>query len=113
MTNNVEPLMIGNQQRSPEKNMNLLLSKLKGGIVPEPNKYYTFIYKAKTPRIQYDQHPCILCGQVFQWGFTGYNIHWEEVRRYTWGEVISNVFELNEEEFQSMQNYQTARMRSS
>ena len=110
-TNNVDPLLKGNNQRGPEKNMQLLLDKLDATIVPEPDKYYTFIYKAKTPRIQYDQHPCIVCQNVFNWGFTGFNIHWEDVRRYTWGEVVSNVYELNQEEFQSMQNYQTQRLR--
>ena len=112
MTNKVEPLLKGNSQRSPEKNMQLLLSKLKPSIVPEPSKYYTFIYTAKTPNIQYDQHPCILCGSVFQWGFTGYNIHWQDSRRYTWAEC-SNLYELNDEEFQLMQDYNTQRMRMS
>ncbi len=108
--NRVDPLLLGAVGRSPEKNMQLLLNKLKGGIVPTPDKYYTFVYKAKTPNIQYDQHPCIVCLNVFSWGFTGNNIHMGP-RQYTWLEVISNVYELNEEEFKSMQDYPTARMR--
>ena len=32
-------------------------------------KYYTFIYFAKTPLIQYDQHPLVAVFDVFDWGF--------------------------------------------
>ena len=67
-------------------------------IVPSPNKYYTFVYKAKTRGIRYDQHPLILCGNVFKWGFTGENIH-IGTRQYSWNEVLSNLYELSEDEF--------------
>ena len=83
--------------------MGLLLSTIKGpGIVPRPNKYYTFVYKAKTKGIQYDQHPLIICGNVYKWGFNGINEHWGTIRQYSWGEVLSNVYELSEEEFQTL-----------
>lgn len=86
--------------QDPTKNMALLLAKLNpSGIVPRPNKYYTFIYKAKTPGIQYDQHPLIVCGDIYKWGFNGLNQHWGAIRQYTWNEVLSNVYELSEEQF--------------
>ena len=89
----------------PVRNMALLLSKLEpSGIVPRPNKYYTFIYKAKTRGIQYDQNPLITCGDVYQWGFNGLNVHWGAIRKYSWNEVRSNLFELNDEEFGTLQN---------
>ena len=86
--------------RNPTTCMSMLMGNYQGGstIVPQPNKYYVFVYKAKTPNIQYDEHPFILCGDVFSWGFTGYNIHWQAVRRYTWLECISNLFEINQSE---------------
>jgi hypothetical protein len=88
--------------------MRLVLDKLGPAIItPQPNKYYTFIYQAKTPRIQYDQHPFILCGSIFSWGFTGYNLHWEDSRRYTWNEC-SNLFEINESEVETMSKIPTA-----
>ena len=95
--------------------MELLLGNYQGPsiIVPEPNKYYTFVYKAKTPNIMYDQHPAVICGNVFRWGFTGYNIHHQDIRQYSWGEVRTNLFELTEEEFQTIESMNTARMRSS
>ena len=81
--------------------MKLLLATLPGPeIVPEANKYYTFVYKAKTPNIRYDQYPLVICGNVFQWGFTGLNVHWDSIRQYSWAEVRSNVYELSEEEFE-------------
>ena len=79
--------------------MGILIASLdRSEIVPEPNKYYTFVYRAKTRGIQYDQHPLILSGSVFKWGFTGENVH-IGTRQYTWNEVLSNLYELSEEEF--------------
>lgn len=81
-------------------------------ITPEPNKYYTFVYTAKTPRIWYDQHPFIICTSVDSWGFTGSSFHWNDYRRYTWKEA-SNLFEIYEEEVPDMIKYPTARFKFS
>ena len=78
-----------------------------GEIIPTPDKYYVFVYKAKTKNIQYDQYPFIVCTSVFPWGFTGYNFHWEESRRYSWQEVITNIYEIKDEELNDMMNYPT------
>ena len=56
-------------------------------IMPEPGKFYTFIYNAKTPGISYDQHPLIACVEIFRWGFRGLNFHWQNYRNYTWEEL--------------------------
>ena len=97
----------------PTRNMALLLAKLEpSGIVPRPNKYYTFIYKAKTRGIQYDQHPLIVCGDVYKWGFNGLNQHWGTVRQYTWNEVLSNVYELTQEEFQFLTEVPLAKFKN-
>lgn len=96
--------------------MELLLAELNDSgatIVPEPNKYYTFVYKAKTPGIEYDQHPFIQCLGVYNWGFTGFNYHWQESRRYTWQEVRSNLFEIPQAGVEMMQSYPTQRLRMS
>ena len=95
---------------SPEYNMRQLLPRLGvGGIVPTPDKYYVFIYKAKTKGVQYDQHPFIACTSVYPWGFIGYNFHWEDYRRYSWREVFSNIYEVHDEELNDMMNYPIAR----
>ena len=109
--NRIEPLMRG-FDNNPNYNMRFLLENLNSStIVPQPNKYYTFIYKAKTRNIRYDQHPLILCGDVFKWGFTGFNVHWNQIRRYSWGEVLSNLYPLNEEEYQTLSDVPLARFR--
>ena len=111
--NRVAPLM-ESAKGSPTYNMQLLLDKLgPAEIVPDPDKYYVFVYKAKTPRIQYDQHPFVVVTAVFKWGFTGYNFHWDESRRYTWGEVVSNLYEIYDDELNDMQNYPITLIKSS
>ena len=95
-------------------NMQLLLSQItQPELVPEANKYYVFVYKAKTPNIRYDQHPLILCGNVFKWGFTGYNFHWNAIRQYSWAEVKSNLYELTEEEFEIAKDIPIAQFKTS
>jgi hypothetical protein len=59
--------------------------------VPIPGKAYTFIYNAKTPGIEYDQHPLIIVDYIAgTWGFKGFNVHWGDYRNYTWPEVGSS-----------------------
>ena len=48
------------ETRDPEDLMLLIMEVLKEEVLyPEPGKFYTFIYNAKTPNIEYDQHPLI------------------------------------------------------
>ena len=111
--NRIEPLMerLGNNPRS---NMFLLLNKLSpGGIVPQPDKYYTFVYTPKTRNIRYDMNPFIKCTSIHKWGFVGFNYHWDEHRRYTWQEVATNIFEIYEDEVEDMRNFKTAFFRNS
>ena len=60
--------------------------------IPEVGKFYTFVYNAKTPRIQYDQHPLIACTDLQQWGFKGLNFHWQQSRNYTWEELAGQLY---------------------
>ena len=99
--------------KDPSRNMALLLDELSPStIVPRPNKYYTFIYRAKPPRITYDTYPLILCGSVYPKGFNGVNVHWNQVRQYSFGEVVSNIYELSEEEFAFLQEVPLANFRT-
>ena len=96
---------------SPQKNMSVLLSNLSPSvIIPDPDKYYVFVYKAKTPRITYDRHPFVVVTGLFKWGFTGFNFHWNESRRYTWPEVVSNMYEIYESELNTMESFPIAKM---
>ena len=60
-------------------------------LYPEPGKFYTFVYNAKTPNETYDQHPLIACMELFRWGFRGLNFHWQKYRNYTWEEVSGKL----------------------
>lgn len=89
--------------KSPTKVMSELLESLTPSvIVPEVDKYYVFVYKAKTKGIVYDQHPFVLVSAIFPWGFTGFNFHVGS-RRYTWGEVITNLYEVQDEELNTVE----------
>lgn len=100
------PLAVGN----PNRNMQILLSNLTPStIVPEADKYYVFVYKAKTPGIMYDKHPFVVCTTLYKWGFVGFNFHWNEHRRYSWNEIVTNLYEINENELNSMEKYPIAK----
>jgi len=77
----------------PDEMMSALLDILtETEFIPDPGQYYTFIYNAKTPRIEYDEYPLIACLDVFSWGFKGFNFHWaarggNPYRNYTWQEL--------------------------
>ena len=65
----LDKLIKKSEGRSVNKNMRDLLNLFDSTIVPDPDKYYTFIYKAKTPGIVYDAHPVVKVGAIFKWGF--------------------------------------------
>ena len=73
-----------------------------------PGGLYTFVYNAKTPGIIYDPFPLVGVVKVFDWGFVGINLHWgdEEVdenrRQYSWDQIISPVYEIQQEEKKDM-----------
>ena len=80
------------RSNDPEELMLVIIDVFKQeALYPEPGKFYTFIYNAKTPGIEYDQHPLIACTELFSWGFKGINFHWRETRNYTWEEVAGKL----------------------
>ena len=78
----------------PEDLMLMIMDALNDTVspIPEVGKFYTFVYNAKTPRIQYDQHPLIACTDLQQWGFKGLNFHWRQSRNYTWEELAGQLY---------------------
>ena len=101
----------GAKKKSPDSNfMDLINVITPSVIIPETDKYYVFAYKAKTPNIQYDQYPFVYVTAVFQWGFTAYNFHWEASRQYSWAEVVTNLYEVTDEELNSVQALPIAKL---
>ena len=81
-------------------------------LIPEVGEYYTFVYNAKTPGINYDQHPLVAVTSVHNWGFQGINYHWNKVRRYTWDEVPGFLHIIRRDEINSMRNIKYAYYRN-
>ena len=81
-------------------------------LIPEVGEYYTFVYNAKTPGINYDQHPLVAVTSVHNWGFQGINYHWNKVRRYTWEEVPGFLHIIRQDEISSMRNIKYAYYRN-
>ena len=73
----------------PEDLMLMIMDAINDTVtpIPEVGKFYTFVYNAKTPGYQYDQHPLIACTELNSWGFKGINFHWNATRSYTWNEL--------------------------
>ena len=82
-------------------------------IIPEPGKYYTFIYQAKTPQIRYDEFPVIACTEVQRWGFKGFNYLWAKMRNYTWEEVLGQMHVVEANEMQDARSIPYAKFRLS
>ena len=80
-------------------------------IIPESGSYYTFIYSPKTPNIQYDQHPLVAVTDIFSWGFKGYNYHWNEMRQYTWNEVVGAMHVVKRTELEDMRTIPYGKIR--
>ena len=81
----------------PEDLMLEIMDALKSTVspVPDPGNFYTYVYKAKTPGIVYDQHPLVAVTDVYAKGFSGFNFHWGKMRNYTWNEVIGQLYEVD------------------
>ena len=90
----LEDNTINQDHNDPEDMMLEIMDLLKDTVTPVPDigKYYTFVYNAKTPNVQYDQHPLIACTDIFGWGFRGINFHWQSSRNYTWEELTGQVY---------------------
>ena len=87
----------------PEDMMIEIISILKEtSLIPEVGKFYTFVYNAKTPNIEYDQHPLIACTEIKRWGFRAINFHWRKPRNYTWEEIAGQLHLVRENELDDL-----------
>ena len=81
----------------PEELMLIIMETFNQTVtpIPEPGNFYTFVYNAKTPNKQYDQHPLIACTSLEPWGFKAINFHWRQSRNYTWNELAGQLYIVN------------------
>jgi len=81
------------------------------GRVPREGRYYTFVYRPKTPNITYDQNPLVAVTEVFRWGFKGINFHWGDLRQYTYDEVAGQLYEVYADELADLREIPFANIR--
>ena len=103
-----------NGMEDPDDMMLSIISVLdESGSVPEVGQYNTFIYKPKTPNITYDEHPLVAVTEVLEWGFRGINLHFGQVRQYTFPEIIGQVHLVRGSEFEDIKHIPYARIKTS
>ena len=116
---NIPPRMVELKKKIKESGssdsedlMMVIMEVLKEEVLyPEPGKFYTFLYRPKTPEIQYDQHPLIACTSLEKWGFRGMNFHWRKYRNYTWEEVSGKLHVVKYNELDEMLSIPYAKFR--
>lgn len=102
----ISRLMKKLKQGSTDYYMSKLLDVLQPvGLVPQEGKTYFFIYIAKSPNIIFDRHPLVTVSYVANWGFSGYSHHWNKVRNYDFSEMMSQLYEVNDNEISSAIKY--------
>ena len=84
-----------------------------GGKIPEVGNFYVFVYNPKTPNITYDQNPLVAVTEVLEWGFRGINLHFGQVRQYTFPEIIGQVHLVRGSEFEDIKHIPYARIKTS
>ena len=82
--------------------VDLMGALTEGSKVPEVGGYYTFVYTPKTPNISYDSNPLVAVTDVFEWGFRGINFHHQEYRQYTWEELGTQVYIVQQDELDDL-----------
>ena len=103
--NRIEPIR---QDIHSEKNlddrMELIMYALNDTVtpIPEEGNFCTFKYYAKTPNIEYDQHPLVAVTEVLRWGFRGINFHLRKYRQYTWEELGTQVYIVGKDELDDL-----------
>ena len=99
--NRIRPILnelIGTE--SSEEIMNELVIALSDSQVPvpQPGGIYLFQYFAMTPELLYDRYPVVGVQGVFDWGFTGVNLHIKDPRRYTYTQIASPIFQIKHDQ---------------
>lgn len=66
--------------------------------VPVPNGVYCFEYYAVTSPLLTDRFPIVGVTGVYEWGFTGMNLHLGEPRNYNFNNIASSLYRLKPQE---------------
>ena len=66
--------------------------------IPTPNGIYCLEYYAVTEPLLTDRFPIVGVTGVFDWGFTGMNLHLGEPRNYNYNNIASSLYRLKPQE---------------
>ena len=69
--------------------------------IPIPGKVYVYTYFAAKPDFLTDRYPIVQVTGVYDWGWSGNNLHIGEPRNYNWGRKTTPLFEIYPREVQS------------
>ena len=103
--NRIEPnIQDFKSEKDLGERMELIMYALNDTVtpIPEEGNICTFKYFAKTPNIKYDQHPLVAVTELFQWGFRGINFHLRDYRQYTWEELGTQVYIVQQDELDDL-----------
>ena len=103
--NRIEPsIQDFKSEKDLGERMELIMYALNDTVtpIPEEGNICTFKYFAKTPNIEYDQHPLVAVTELFQWGFRGINFHLRDDRQYTWTELGTQVYIVQRDELDDL-----------
>ena len=91
-----------------EDRMELIMYALNDTVapIPEVGNICTFKYYAKTLNLEYDQNPLVAVTDIFAWGFRGINFHHQEYRQYTWEELGTQVYIVQQDELDDLLSLQ-------
>ena len=105
---------LNNRTNDQEEMMLEIMQVLNQTVTPVPDvgNFYTFVYNAKTPGEEYDQHPLIACMELFPWGFRGLNFHWGTSRNYTWQEIVGRLHVIQNDEIDYLRSLSYANFKT-
>ena len=69
--------------------------------MPIPGKVYVYVYFAATPNLLSDRYPIVQVKGVYEWGWTGMNLHIGKQRNYNFTGVTTPLFMIKPNEVQA------------
>lgn len=69
---------------------------------PKPGLIYVFQYYATSQGLLYDRYPVVGVDKIYDWGFTGINMHIKDPRRYNYAQVASPLYRVENYELASL-----------
>lgn len=69
--------------------------------IPIPGKVYVYVYFAATPNMLSDRYPIVQVKGVYDWGWTGMNLHIQKQRNYNFSRNTTPLYMLKPNEVQA------------